>query len=381
MDIPVAAHSFSPELSRIFSLFGVSSLLTFSFVMIALPYLSLDLGGWIGSHLNMVYGSASCVGQVVGIAMGTIYSKDVRIISSCLGLLTCSIAIPVLLLTGIPYRAFVALSVMAALGFVGSVFQSCFSGLAGLVSPDALALFFVGQSVAGLLPLPLLGALRIGFLTTGESSAAGRYMLIVGLALSGLAILGTLLVYWILFGDSTIRRTKVKLPDWADVKRTVTTIRSVGVSVFLISVLSFSLYPGHMLRWTPSHLSKVDVAFYQSAMLYAAIVSDIVGMSVPVWGVKASLETVRIGAFLRFVCLPAFVLTHTSLLGSDWMRLGLVIVMSSSGAFLFSSAMEGVFELVGDRDHDVVGYIVSFCFTTGMTAGGLLGHILDSLMF
>lgn len=355
-----------------FSLFGIANLLTFSFLMTSMPLLQNRFGEKFGSYTNIVYGASSCIGQFVGIGLGTRLSFDFRIIACLSSLLVVSVAAGIILCFDSSTSIAYGMGMIFSLGLAGSVLQTSLSALAGLVSADAMAFLYIGQSISGLLPLPLMGLLRYGLPSGSDGS-----MFIAEMSVASLFLLGMIVIYRTKFAGSALNQETRSTPDLAAFARDFRSISSVAFDVFGICLVSFAIYPRDILKWSPTSFTSINAAVYQSLMLYAAIVFDVLGMLIPTWGLKASLRVVNVAAWLRAAWIPIFILTHTPLLAHDLERFALVVFMSTSGAFLFSSALENVFSLIGDADHDVVGYIVSFCFTTGMTAGGAVGHWID----
>lgn len=363
---------------------GVACLLSYSILIQWLPSLSANIHEGIPSLFNISWGIGAVIGLVLGCLMTRRMSSFLVFRASALAVAFVAMMFPVVLefekssgSTSICGTCFLA----AVLGVFISVTQLAGSCFTSSLSGDHLTAFFIGQSIAGLVPLPLMEAAKKAFFVTGSSPAFPTEMTCVGICLlmSGLFTLVTLIV---VFSQTRGQDPKTFIPSPSLGTSILTVFESSGrlpLYAFLVTVVTFAVYPAQLVSWKPelNVLSLTDVT-YQSLMIYLAIICDIVGLYLPRTGLGIEKRVLKLSCFLRILLVPIFAFSTLGVLYMDlfWVRIILVAILSTSGAFLFASIISLAESMVKLDQQETLGLIMSTAFAAGILVGSLCSHAI-----
>jgi hypothetical protein len=357
--------SWHPPLSKwVCLIYGIMSLIIYSTVFTLLPELQKLLGLNFGSYATVSYGIASTVGQGVGILI----SKRLPL-NFCLRVLYALFVVIAVYFGLIPFFPSLhdmrlAVAAMFFLGLTGSILQVLMSGVASTISSDALLAFYIGQSLSGIIPLPVL------FIMSRFLNDARYILLLLQACCAICCIIGA---FTSPLQDKKSSRANEKVvnsgnPVSAD-------IPLLG-SIFFVTFVSFALYPREILAWNPDiSFELIPHTWLQTVLIYVAIGFDVIGMFITIYWFSIPTKYVPVLSALRILFLPIFWIAGWEYFSCTIFRVVLVASMSLSGSIVFGSAVNGI-----SSTDEIFGHFVSLCFTTGMAVGGLAGHYLGILL-
>ena len=353
----------------IFFIFGLASLITYSFVYSVLPEFQVVLGLNFGSFATAGYGIAATIGQLFGVLIGRRLNGSLTVIACLIVLCLLSLFFGLLLYIQVLVDMRLAVAAMVILGFASSILQFFVSGWASSVSSGAIIAFYIGQSVSGLVPFPILWS-------AAKVLKELRHSIIV-MATICILLCIIAVTFSRLFVDESDKSLSKNKVQPRPIFHVLFAICRIAVSILVVTLISFTVYPRELLRWSPESGSWFEsVSMYQSFLIYLAICFDVVGMFMTMYGINVSIDYVPVSAALRILFIPLYWIAGCDFFTSDLLRILLVASMSLSGSVVFGSAVNG---LPLDAD-DMAGHIVSLCFNLGIGAGGLVGHCLGKLV-
>jgi hypothetical protein len=113
-------------------------------------------------------------------------------------------------------------------------------------------------------------------------------------------------------------------------------------------------------------------------MINLAIICDIVGLYLPRTGLGIEKRVLKLSCFLRILLVPIFAFSTLGVLYMDlfWVRIILVAILSTSGAFLFASIISLAESMVKLDQQETLGLIMSTAFAAGILVGSLCSHAM-----
>ena len=354
-----------------FLLFGAMSLMVYNVFLHCLPFFIACFGGQFSNYAHVVYAVASNCVQLFSIFIGSHLPFDHRILTACLGLATVSILFPVFAVSSNMNKQFLGLILSGGLGMFCAIIQSTGSGLAGLSSPTAVVYFYLGQSISCLLPWPVIEGLngvyrRFGLSSISLDRPSPSDTATTLTVMVSAAIISILFIVY--YFQAFTEKLKPPTSTWASIKRVLGDMWPWALCTLSLFGVTFSVYPSLLLRWLPSWDIYPGELFYSNMMIYLAIVFDVVGMYLPLTGLKLPPRGVQVGIAARIVIIPALIYCPEH----DAVRAAVVALMTLSGGYLLSLALEyGVGAVLPD-DADNAGYILSFCLSSGLAVGSIL---------
>lgn len=368
----------------VFVALGISSLISHAFVVTLLPGIQSAFVPAFASLSTTGYGAANCIGQMVGIWISHSLLRNGVVVSSFVISSVCALGIIVVSTVAVstPIASLLALTGMFVLGLVGSVQQLVFSAIGATFSTNAMLEFFVGQSLAGLIPGPAILLTRgIAYLMDVELSPAK--VGIMNTSLSAVYCLSMIPVYLAWVSGTAAKLREMNTFPVAEENRSFWEvfrryIFKESLCIYFIAVVTFAIYPRVLLKWeiTPNSWFE-QTPPYQTFMIYLSTIFDIIGIVVPlVWRSVPARFIPGLTGF-RILFIPLFWLAESTACMNDPYRMTLVAGISFSGSVLFGSLLNITPNLVPPSLQDIVGYITSLCFAFGITSGGICGYALD----
>lgn len=362
-NIPAAV----PTSSWHYLVFGMMSLIVYDFFLQSLGFFTNSFGSSFGSQSHIVYAVAANVVQVCAIFMGSKVPVSHGIVVSCIGLAIVSVLFPILAHT---QKLIDGLILSCGLGFFCAILQSIGSASAGNSSADAIVYFYMGQSVAGLLPWPMIEGLNAIFRCLGSGTVSEADIRTTYTVMTFVAILSLVFLPYYFFG-----MPRGVAPGSYNISSIWVTFKSMwqwALCAWLLFVTTFAVYPQLPLTWTASHpdIYPAGEFFYGNMLIYIAIFFDILGMNLP--GVSMSSKlAVKVSVGLRIFFIPILFLFCPD---NDIWRIAACIVLAVSGSFLLSMVLQFGCTPPSSKEFsaEVAGYILSFALCNGIVVGSSL---------
>ena len=370
-----------------FLVMGCVSLLTYYFFMQSLPFFEARLYESFAGVATIAYGISANVGQLLGLWMAPKVSMNARIFTSTGGLALVAGMYIMVSVFGDTWRI-PGVFVTILLGFNNAIFQSAASGLASCAGSDSLRYFYLGQSVCGLLPLPMMlvadwAGNLIGVPDEGYLAQPGAIGAISGMVF---AFLGTLaFIPYMYFAvsrnmagalEGMIQRD-LQSPTFLTV---CIRILPVTLPLWLLFAVTFTVYPQELVKWDSESPLFVSALIFRNLLIYLATVFDILGNYLPLLlgSPNIPIWLFQIGSVFRIAFIPCVVFGGKAC--SDLVKILLVASLASSGGYLLSEGLSILPGVAQDESAEMSGYIASFFLTNGITAGGLAGYFIDLLV-
>lgn len=366
-----------------FLLMGCVSLLTYYFFMQSLPFFEARLYESFAGVATIAYGISANVGQLLGLWMAPKVSMNARIYTSAGGLALVAAMYIMVSVFGDTWRI-PGVFVTILLGFNYAIFQSAASGLASCAGSDALRYFYLGQSVCGLLPLPMMivadwvGNL-IGVPNEGPLAQPGAIGALWGMLF---AFLGTLAFIPYMFLSLSRNVAALQEMTQRDLRHPTflavcVRILPVTLPLWLLFAVTFTVYPQELVKWDAESPLFPSALIFRNVLLYLATVFDILGNYLPLLlgSSNIPIRLLQIGSVSRIMFIPCFVYGGHAC--SDWVKILLVASLATSGGYLLSEGLSILPGVAQDDSAEMAGYIASLFLTNGISAGGLVGYFID----
>ena len=360
---------------------GIASLLSYSILLQSLPMLSEQLHDRMSSIFTVAWG----MGAVIGLVLGYFLFRRMRtVVLLCLSLGCASLigsSFPVALALGPDSSIIATCAIAISLGLSMSVCQLTGGSFTAGISAQHVTAYFIGQSVAGLIPLPLIEILKLIPLLQGQSQFRTD-LICLTCSLSLASLLALVLIG--IFVNAVTGREPVRVPRSTEsipssIAHVYNKLEGLPLYVFLILFVTFSVYPAHVVAWKPeSAFSLLSEQRYSALLLYLAICFDLLGLYLGLLGFSATKRTVKVDSLLRILIIPLFCISTVALFYFDNLsvRIILVAVLSLSGAFLFANALSIADSLVPEEEKETLGLIMSMAFALGLLCGSFFGYTL-----
>ncbi len=349
--------------------FGMSSILGYSFISCLLPDIQNMFSHSFPSFITVSYGAASVITQVAAfirhrflINTNSVTLSFVVSIGSVILMVICAKLEPV-------NATRWGVVCMFLIGVTGSIKQLSFSAVGTAYSVNGLLYFFIGQGIAGLLPLLVI---RLGKCFLHNIFALSVSVVV----LSGVICVSIIPLF---LNTATVPLSLIKHDDQVELRallRVGMVIKKEALSVLFIATVSFSLYPRYLLLLSPDHDSWfASAASYQGFLIYVAIAFDLIGMFVPIVWRSVPLNSIPPLTAFRILFIPMFWVVEWPSYSGDSLQIFSVACMSFSGAVLFASILDKATTLAPEQS--LVGCIISLSFALGVSMGAMLGYVLD----
>jgi hypothetical protein len=361
------------ELSKMhFVILGIVSLLSYNFFLQCLGSFVRVFGDRYAAHSHIFYGLSATIGQLFCISSHLIVRPMLLVRTSLFGVSALSFGLVVVYFVEHIHSIICGLSAAAAMGLFISILQSSSAALAAESnSSDLLNSFFFGQSLSGVFPWPITSSLFPVFSRISPSNS-DELITTTSMIIGGLATLSCAIYF-------TRQIATIPHPNQSLQKQSISALSSfvsewpIIVLCWFTFVVSFSVYPRDLLKWSPRHTINVDL--YRSTLVYVAILSDIAGMYTAPY-VQLRPKWTQILGYFRVLVVPLFALISSRLLPvSELTHFMATMTMSFSGGLVLSSAMSQI-----HSNDETVGHLVSLALTIGILTGSCVGSVLDMFL-
>jgi hypothetical protein len=369
------------DMNRSFLMFGIVCLLVYSCFLEQLWYYTTCVSENLAIYSQIAYAVASNLGHLGGIFANDLLPVHLRVYTSCIVVAFVSLCFPILAQVEFSHKLPIALILSSVLGASNAACISTAAGLASVTSDNALQYLYMGQSVSGLIPWPLMLLTKlflraIGVSSTGLVPPVESISSIIVMVSCGCATIA----FCVYFRVSLWSRME---PYWksyqitpsASVRDTLKLTMALMLGIWYTMVVSFTVYPREMIKWRPDVV--VHPATYTSMMVFVVICSDVVGMWCAQFGATLSDKLILILVVLRTGFIPIFWAAP----GDSWIiHLLISSSMALSSGYLFAACMARVeSKVVGISGSRTAGYIITFAVVNGIAAGSGVGWLIELL--
>lgn len=372
---------------------GIVCLLVYSCFLEQLWYYSTCSSGNLAVYSHVVYGLMSNVGHFVGIFVNGSLPTASRIYVSCALMCAAAFAYPSIAAAKIGGKLMWSLIATAGLAVGNSLCVSTAAGIAASTSAGALNYLYMGQSISGLIPWPLMMVTNIGLQLAGvEQFGIPSRIDVLGSSIV-MCICGTVTLLFVPFFQLVLlpgikSRKSVAVISVFGPDRFVIIFKRMlplTVSVWCVLVVSFIVYPREIIKWKPMISDMTEFPFlahpatYTSTMVFVVIVADVIGIWCSKFFAFLSDNASRVLAGLRLVFVPLFWLASNHVwFASLWFRLTISFCMGLSGGLLFAVLLAHLGRFVGGSSNmESGGHIITFTVVNGIAVGAILGAAME----